>query len=77
MVEYFMLMLGGPECLVSVMEKRRFFSGPVAKENGSVARELWRPGGLLSNLTVESWRLASSLSPWCVPLQCHLVALKR
>jgi hypothetical protein len=39
-VEYFMLLLGGPECLVAVLEKRRFF-GPGAKENGSVAHELW------------------------------------
>jgi hypothetical protein len=38
-VEYFILMLGGPECLVAVLEKKRFF-GPEAKENGSVAREL-------------------------------------
>jgi hypothetical protein len=35
-----MLMFGGPECLVAVLEKRHF-SGPEAKENGSVACELW------------------------------------
>jgi hypothetical protein len=35
-----MLVLGGPECLVAVLEKRRFF-GPEAKENGSVTHELW------------------------------------
>jgi hypothetical protein len=39
-VEYFMLFLGGPACLVAVLEKRRFF-GPEAKENGSVAHKLW------------------------------------
>jgi hypothetical protein len=38
---------------------------------------LWRPGGLLGNPTFDSWRLASSPSPWFVPLQCHLVVLKR
>jgi hypothetical protein len=35
-----MLLLGGPECLVAVLEKRRFL-GPGAKENGSDARDLW------------------------------------
>jgi hypothetical protein len=39
MVEYFMLLLGGPECLVAVLEKT--FFGPEAKEHGSVAHELW------------------------------------
>jgi hypothetical protein len=35
-----MLMLGEPECLVAVLEKRRFF-GSEAKEIGSVAHKLW------------------------------------
>jgi hypothetical protein len=35
-----MLLLGGPECLVAVLEKRRFF-GLEAKENVIVAHELW------------------------------------
>jgi hypothetical protein len=39
-VEYFMLLLGGPECIVAVLEKK-CFSGPEAKENGRVAHELW------------------------------------
>jgi hypothetical protein len=30
---------------------------------------LWHPGGLLSNPTFDLWRLASSPSPWFVPLQ--------
>jgi hypothetical protein len=38
---------------------------------------LWRLDGLLSNITFDLWRLASSLSPWFVPLQCHSVAFKR
>jgi hypothetical protein len=35
-----MLVLGGPECIGAVLEKRRFFD-PEAKENDSVAHELW------------------------------------
>jgi hypothetical protein len=36
-----MLLLGGPECLSFCAGEETFF-GPEAKENGSVARELWR-----------------------------------
>jgi hypothetical protein len=32
---------------------------------------LWRLDELLSNITFDLWRLASSLLPWFVPLQCH------
>jgi hypothetical protein len=38
MVEYFILMLGGPECLFALLEKKRVWSG--GQRNVSLARGL-------------------------------------